>query len=141
MARATIAKEIYCVAQDETGLLGRIIFALAQKNIFIVHLTAHTEGNKGHLRLIVSSSDFQKTKECIAYFIPRIEEREVLIVEFENKTGTLAEVAKILGQNGIHVGSVYGTSSDGFKIVGVFTTADNPKACGLINASGGRPGF
>ena len=141
MARATIAKEIYCVAKDETGLLGRTISALAQKNIFILHLTAHTEGEKGHLRLVVSTSDFQKTKECIAYFIPQIEEREILIVEFENKTGTLAEVAKILGQNGIHVGSVYGTSSDGFKIVGIFSTADNPKACSLINASGGRPGF
>lgn len=141
MARATIAKEIYCIAKDETGLLGRIIFALAQKNIFIIHLTAHTEGDKGHLRLIVSSNDFQKTKESIAYFIPEIEEREVLVVEFENKTGTLAEVAKILGQNGINVGSVYGTSSDGFKIIGVFTTADNAKACALINAAGGRTGF
>ncbi|HNX69281.1 MAG TPA: hypothetical protein PLL75_01270 [Candidatus Omnitrophota bacterium] len=141
MARATIGKEIYCVAKDETGLLGRTIFALAQKNIFIVHLTAHTEDDKGHLRLIVSTGDFQKTKESIAYFIPEIEEREVLIVEFENKTGTLAEVAKVLGQNGIHVESVYGTSSDGFKIVGVFSTANNPKACELINMTSGRSGF
>ena len=141
MARATIAKEIHCIAKDETGLLGRTISALAQKNIFIVHLTADTQGDKGHLRLIVSTNDFRKTKESIAYFIPEIEEREVLIVEFENKTGTLAEVAKILGQNGIHVGSVYGTSSDGFKIVGVFTTADNAKARDLINMAGGRPSF
>ena len=141
MARATIGKELYCVAKDETGLLGRIIFALAQKNIFILHLTAHTESEKGHLRLIVSTDDFKKTKECIAYFIPQIEEREVLVVEFENKTGTLAEVAKILGQNGINVGSVYGTSSDGFKIVGIFSTADNKKACDLINATSGRTGF
>ena len=141
MARATIAKEIHCVAKDETGLLGRTISALALKNIFITHLTATTEGDQGHLRLIVSTNDFPKTKECIACFIPRIEEREVLVVEFENKTGTLAEVAKILGQNGIHVSSVYGTSSDGFKIVGIFTTADNTKARDLINATGGRPGF
>ena len=141
MARATIGKELYCVAKDETGLLGRIIFALAQKNIFILHLTAHTESEKGHLRLIVSTDDFKITKECIAYFIPQIEEREVLVVEFENKTGTLAEVAKILGQNGINVGSVYGTSSDGFKIIGIFSTADNKKACDLINATNGRTGF
>ena len=141
MARATIGKEIHCVAKDETGLLGRTICALAQKNIFILHLTAHTEGGKGHLRLVVSSNDFQKTKESIAYFIPEIEEREVLIVEFENKTGTLAEVAKILGQNGIHVESVYGTSSDGFKIIGIFSTADNVRACDLINAASGRSGF
>ncbi len=141
MARATIGKEIHCIAKDETGLLGRTISALALKNIFIVHLSATTEGDKGHIRLIVSSNDFPKTRECIACFIPEIEEREVLIVEFENKTGTLAEVAKLLGQNGVHVASVYGTSSDGFKIVGVFNTADNAKARDLINAAGGRPGF
>jgi len=141
MARATIGKEIHCVAKDETGLLGRTICALAQKNIFILHLAAHTEGEKGHLRLVVSSNDFQKTKESIAYFISEIKEREVLIVEFENRTGTLAEVAKILGQNGIHIESVYGTSSDGFKIIGVFSTANNSKACDLINETGGRSGF
>ena len=141
MARATLGKEIFCVAKDETGLLGRTIYALAQKNIFIVHLAAHTEGDSGHLRLVVSSDDFPKTKESISCFIPRIEEREVLIVEFENKIGTLAEVAKILGQNGIGIRSVFGTSSDGFKIVGIFSTADNAKACALINAAGGRSGF
>lgn len=140
MARATIGKEIYCVVKDEAGLLGRVIYALAQKGIFIVHLTAHTESGMGHLRLIVSEGDFKKTKESIAYFIPHIEEREILIVEFENKVGTLAEVAKILGQNGINVESVYGTSSDGFKIVGIFSTADNSKACILINEASGRPG-
>lgn len=138
MARATLGKEIYCVAKDEIGLLGRTIYALAQKNIFIVHLSAHTEDAMGHLRLIVSADDFKKTKESIAYFIPKIEEREVLIVEFENKVGTLAEVAKILGQNGINVDSVYGTSSDGFKIVGIFSTADNTKACAFINQASGR---
>ncbi|MFH0984493.1 MAG: ACT domain-containing protein [Candidatus Omnitrophota bacterium] len=138
MARATIGKEIHCVAKDETGLLGRIVLALAQKNIFIQHLTADTEGGEGHLRLITSSGDFEKTRESIAYFVPKIEAREVLIVEFENRVGTLAEVAKILGQNGISVRSVYGTSSDGFKIVGIFDTADNAKARELINTAGGR---
>lgn len=141
MPRATLGKEIYCVAKDETGLLGRTIYALAQKDVFIVHLAAHTEGERGYLRLIVSSDDFKKTKESIACFIPKIEEREVLIVEFENKVGTLAEVAKILGQNGIGIRSVFGTSSDGFKIVGIFSTGDDPKACALINAAGGRRGF
>lgn len=141
MARAAIGKEIYCVAKDETGLLGRTIYALAQKNIFIVHLAAYAEGAEACLRLVVSENDFSKTKESLSLFIPQIEAREVLIVEFENKVGTLAEVAKILGQNGIGVRSVYGTSSDGFKIVGVFSTEDNARACALINETGGRPGF
>jgi len=133
MARATIGKEIYCIAKNETGLLGRIVVALAQQNVFILHLSAYTVGELGHLQLIVRPDDIQKTKESISYFIPKIEEREVLIVEFENKVGTLAEVAKVLGQANISIRSVYGTSADGFKIVGIFSTADNQKACELIN--------
>ncbi len=133
MARATIGKEIHCIAKNETGLLGRIVVALAQQNVFILHLSAYTVGELGHLQLIVRPDDIQKTKESISYFIPKIEEREVLIVEFENKVGTLAEVAKVLGQANISIRSVYGTSADGFKIVGIFSTADNQKACELIN--------
>jgi len=141
MAKASIGKEIICSAKDETGLLGRIVCALAQKNIFIQHLAAYTKGDQGYLRLITSGADLPKTKESIAYFIPRIEEQDVLVVEFENKVGTLAVVAKLLAQNAIGIQSVYGTSSDGFKIVGIFTTTDNEKACTLINAANGRPGF
>ena len=133
MARATIGKEIHCVAKDETGLLGRIVVTLAQKNIFILHLLAYTVGESGHLQLIVKQEDLKNTRESVAHFIPKTEERDVLIVEFENKVGTLAEVAKLLGQNNISIRSVYGTSADGFKIVGIFSTADNQKACELIN--------
>ena len=134
MARATIGKEIHCTAKDETGLLGRIVVTLAQQKIFILHLLAYTESGTGHLQFIVKSEDLKKAREAVAHFIPKTEERGVLIVEFENKVGTLAEVAKILSQNDISIRSVYGTSADGFKIVGIFSTADDKRACELINA-------
>lgn len=133
MARATIGKEIHCTAKDETGLLGRIVVTLAQQKIFIQHLLAYTEADTGHLQFIVRPEDLKSACEAVARFIPKMEERDVLIVEFENKVGTLAEVAKVLGQNDISIRSVYGTSADGFKIVGIFSTADNRRACDLIN--------
>lgn len=133
MARAVIARELHCVAKDETGLLGRVVVALAQKNIFILHLSAYTVGEVGSLQLVVREAECKQAKEAISYFIPKIEERDVLVVEFENKAGTLAPVAKVLGNNGISIRYVYGTSSDGFKIVGVFSTSDNRKAAELIN--------
>ncbi len=138
MARAFVGKEIHCVAKDETGLLGRVVCALAQQDIFIVHLLAYTAGEVGHLQLVTHDQDVKRAREAISYFIPQIEERDVLIVEFENKTGTLAEVARILGSNGIGIRYVYGTSGDGFKIVGIFSTADNHKAAELINQDGGH---
>ena len=138
MARALILKELSCEAPNETGLLGRITSAMAMEGVYVIHLSAYTVGEKGYLRLI--AKDNHKAKKAISYFIPVINEREVLLVEFENKTGTLAPVAKLLGNHNIAIDSVYGTSGDGFKITGVFSTSDNQTAAALINAESGALG-
>jgi len=126
------------VAKDETGLLGRITVALAQHNIYIIHLCASAEGGKATVRAV--TRDSEKAKEALSYFVSEIKEREVVIVEFENKVGTLAPVAKLLGNENIGIESVYGTSGDGFKIVGVFSTQDNRRAAELINRESGALG-
>ena len=135
MARALLMKELFCEAPNEAGLLGRVTSAMAVEGVYVIHLSAFTVGDKGYLRLI--AKDNYKAKKAIAYFIPSLTEREVVIVEFENKVGTLAPVAKLLGNHDISIDSVYGTSGDGFKIVGVFSTSDNKKAADLINQDSG----
>ena len=139
MARAQIMKALYCEAPNETGLLGRVTSAMAGEGVYVIHLSAYTAGGKGYLHLI--AKDNHKAKKAISYFIPSIAEREVLIVEFENKVGTLAPVAKLLGSHDIAIDSVYGTSGDGFKIVGVFATSNNTKAADLINQESGPLGL
>ncbi|MCM8775248.1 MAG: hypothetical protein NC930_02690 [Candidatus Omnitrophica bacterium] len=138
MARAFLAKELHVEAQNETGLLGRICSALSLEGVFITHLSAYSVGKKGYLQMIVR--DTEKAKKALHYFVSKIEERDALIVEFENKVGTLAPVTKLLGNHGIFIDYVYGTSGDGFKIVGVFSTSDNQKAADLINGESGALG-
>lgn len=136
MARATIVKELHVEAKNETGLLGRIVLALAEEGVEIIHLCAYSvQGQGGYLQLIVKEPE--RAKKAMQHFIPKVEERDALIVEFENKVGTLAPVAKLLGSHNIFINYVYGTSSDGFKIVGVFSTEDNAKAAELINSDSG----
>ena len=135
MARALIMKELSCEAPNETGLLGRVTSAMSGEGVYVIHLSAYTVEGKGYLRLI--AKDNHKAKKAIGYFIPQITEREVLIVEFENKVGTLAPVAKLLGNHNIAIDSVYGTSGDGFKIIGVFSTGNNKLAAQLINEESG----
>lgn len=132
MARAFLMKELYCEVKDETGLLGRVTSALAREGVYIIHLSVYSVDGKGYLQLV--TKDNHKARKALYYFIPVIAERDVLIVEFENKVGTLAPVAKLLGNHNIAVHYAYGTSGDGFKIVGVFSTADNQTAASLINA-------
>ena len=139
MARAAITQELYCEVKDEAGLLGRITSAMALEGVYIVHMSADSINGTGVLHLI--TKDNVKAKKAIGYFIPQIQEREVLVVEFENRVGTLAPVAKVLGQNNILIKQVFGTSGDGFKITGVFSTSDNARAAELINKDSGSLGL
>ena len=135
MARAQIGQELHFVTKNETGVLGRVTVALAQEGVYIVHLCAYSVDDKGYFQVV--TRDNEKAKKAISYFVSDIEERDVLIVEFENKVGTLAPVVKLLGNENIGVHYVYGTSGDGFKIVGVFSTEDNRRAAELINRDSG----
>ncbi len=136
MARATLGKELHFETKNETGTLGRVTVALAQANIYIIHMCAYTVENKGFFQVV--TRDNAKAKQALSYFASNITEEEVLIVEFENKVGTLAPVVKLLGNEDIGIHYVYGTSGDGFKIVGVFSTENNEHALKLINEDSGH---
>jgi hypothetical protein len=135
MARATIQKELFFEIKNETGLLGQITKTLEMEGVFIIHLSAYSVGKKGYFQMI--TRDNAKAKTALKRLVPEAFDRDVLVVEFENKVGTLALVARLLGSNGIGVHYVYGTSGDGFKIVGVFSTDNNKKAAQIINEDSG----
>ena len=139
MARAFVTQELHFEVKSETGLLGRVVSALALEGVYIIHLCAYTAGGKGFLQMVTKEN--AKAKKALNHFIPKMDERDVLIVEFENKVGTLAPVAKLLGNHNIAIKTVYGTSGDGFKIVGVFSTEDNQRAADLINQDSGHSSF
>jgi hypothetical protein len=138
MARAFVVREIYFEAKDEAGLLGRVTSAMAIEGVYVIHLSAYSHEGKAYLQIV--TKDNHKVRKALKPFIPAVDERDVLIVEFENKVGTLAPVAKLLGNHDINIRHVYGTSGDGFKIVGVFSTSDNAKAAQLINQDSGALG-
>ena len=138
MARAFISKELHFEIKNETGVLGQITKTLEMAQVFIIHLSAYTVKTTGYFQII--TRDNKKAMTVLKHLVPKMEERDVLIVEFENKTGTLAPVARLLGSNGIGIHYVYGTSGDGFKIVGIFSTDNNKKAAEIINKDSGTLG-
>ena len=138
MARAFVSQELCFEVKNETGALGQITKTLAIAEVYIIHLSAYTVKTKGYFQMI--TRDNTKAKEALKHLAPKIAERDVLVVEFENKVGTLSPVARLLGSNGIGVDNVYGTSGDGFKIVGIFATQNNKKAAEIINKDSGSLG-
>ena len=135
MARATLTQELHFEIPNETGILGQITAMLALAGVYIIHLSAYEVKSKGYFQII--TRDNKKAKEILKQLAPKAVERDVVVVEFENKVGTLAPVARLLGSNNIGVRYVYGTSGDGFKIVGVFSTDDNKRAVEVINKESG----
>jgi hypothetical protein len=138
MAFAYVTKELHVETLNEPSLLGVITSALACEEVYIIHLCAFSNGDRLSLQMV--TKDNGGARRALAGYVPELEERDVLVVEFENKVGTLAPVAKILGNHGIHVRYVYGTSGDGFKIVGIFSTDDNQRAAEVINRETGSLG-
>ena len=139
MARATLTQELHFEIPNETGILGQVTATLALAGVYIIHLSAYEVNKKGYFQII--TRDTRKAKQALASLAPKSVERDVVVVEFENKVGTLAPVARLLGSNDIGVHYVYGTSGDGFKIVGVFSTDDNKKAVEIINKESGSLGI
>ena len=139
MARATLTQELHFEIPNETGILGQVTATLALAGVYIIHLSAYEVNKKGYFQII--TRDTRKAKQALASLAPKSVERDVVVVEFENKVGTLAPVARLLGSNDIGVHYVYGTSGDGFKIVGVFSTDDNKKAVEIINKEAGSLGI
>ena len=138
MARATVEKELHFEIKNETGVLGQITKTLELAGVFIIHLSAYSVKGRGFFQMI--TRDNKKAKEALKHLAPKTVERDVVVVEFENKVGTLAPVARLLGSNSIDVEYVYGTSGDGFKIVGIFSTKDNKRAAKVINEDSGALG-
>ena len=138
MARAILTKELHFEIPNETGLLGQVTATLALAGVYIVHMSVYTVKTKAYFQII--TRDDQKAKTALKHLAPKAAERDVVVVEFENKVGTLAPVARLLGSNNIEVQYVYGTSGDGFKIVGVFSTTNNAKAVKVINQESGALG-
>jgi len=136
MARAAIGKELRFESADETGTLGFITITLKEAKINIIHLLGYAVDDKAFFQIILT--DPEKAKTILGTSIQNVDIRDVLIVEFENKIGTLSDVAKLLGQNNVGISECYGTSSDGFKIVGIFATDDNARAAKLINDQSGH---
>lgn len=135
MARAFLSEELHFEIKNETGVLGQITKTLEMAGVFIIHLSAYTVKTNGYFQMI--TRDNKKAKEALKHLVPKMIDRDVLVVEFENKVGTLAPVARLLGSNGIAVNYVYGTSGDGFKITGIFSTDNNKKAAKIINEDSG----
>jgi len=131
MARARKVKEISFTMPNKVGLLSEVTTAVAEAKVNIAAICAYAMENSAYFMLTVDSN--AKARKALASLGVGIEERDMVEVEMPNKPGELQKVARKIGDAGIDIEYMYATAGKSKTAIGVFKTADDPKAIKVIN--------
>jgi hypothetical protein len=108
-------KDLTVILDDAPGALANLGDATAGANINIEGMCATTSGGKGEIHILVDNP--AATREALeGAGIDVSGERDVLVVEVEDRPGTMAAVARTLGDAGVNVNFAYATFG-GVKLV------------------------
>jgi hypothetical protein len=108
-------KDLTVVLEDRPGALADLGDATGGAGINIEGMCAVTGGGKGEIHVLVDDAD--RTREALEFGGMEVSgERDVLVVEVEDRPGTMASVARKLGDAGVNVELAY-TTFGGVKIV------------------------
>jgi hypothetical protein len=108
-------KDLSVVLDDKPGSLADLGEATGGANINIEGMCATTSGGKGEIHLLVEEPE--ATRQALQG--ARIEvsgDRDVLVVEVEDRPGTMAEVARKLGDADVNIEFAY-TTFGGVRLV------------------------
>ncbi len=126
---ANLGKELVVVDTNKIGVLARISKILAEHGINIEAIAGYAKENKQDAEIMLVADDHLRASDALKKEkYKSVIEREVVIVELENKAGALKIISAKLADAGIDIKHIYGTactSSCPSKIV--LSTSDNEK--------------
>jgi hypothetical protein len=111
-------KDLTVVLDDEPGTLADLGEATGGASINIEGMCATTAGGKGEIHILVENADATQAALQEAG-IDVSGDRDVLVVEVEDRPGTMAEVARKLGDAGVNIEVAYTTFSGVRLVLGV----------------------
>ena len=132
----TVGKEISVVVTNEVGALARTVSFLVNHgvNVEAVAGYANNVGDQGELIFITDNNEMA-INELVNNGYEDVREGEVLIVELENRPGTLKNVSELLASNRININYIYCTTcSCGCPAKIILATSDNDRAYQLLSA-------
>src|SRR5215207_1806073 len=107
--------DLTVVLEDRPGALADLGEATGEADINIEGMCATTSGGKGEIHILVE--DLAATREALeGAGIEVSGDREVLVVEVEDRPGTMAEAARKLGDAGVNIEFAY-TTFGGVRLV------------------------
>jgi hypothetical protein len=132
--KVILGKEIAVAVINEIGALARITSFLVNHGINIEAIAGYAAEIGDQAGLIFMTNNNPAAIEALVKSgYEDIEERDVIVVEVENRPGALKNISEILAQNGINISYIYATTCTGgcpTKIV--LSTSDNNKAFEIL---------
>jgi hypothetical protein len=111
-------KDLTVVLEDRPGELAKLGEATGTAGINIEGMSAHTREGRGVLHILVE--DAQAAREALSGADIEVQdERDALVVEVEDRPGTMAEVARKLAGAGVNVEFAYATFGGVRVVLGV----------------------
>jgi hypothetical protein len=108
-------KDLTVVLEDRPGELAKLGEATGAAGINIEGMSGQTREGRGEIHILVE--DAQAAREALSGAgIEVQDERDALVVEVEDRPGTMAEVARKLAAAGVNVEFAYATFG-GTKVV------------------------
>jgi hypothetical protein len=108
-------KDLTVTLDDQPGKLAELGEATGKANVNIEGMCATTSGGKGEIHILVDDATAAGSAVGDAE-IQVDRERDVLVVEVEDRPGTMAEVTRKLADAGVNIELAY-TTFGGVKVV------------------------
>ena len=110
-------KDLTVVLQDRPGELAKLGNAMGEAGVNIDGMCAFTGEGRGIIHVLVEDGTAPAARQALEGAGMGIaDEREVLVVDIEDRPGSLGELARSLGEAGVNIELAY-TTFGGIKLV------------------------
>lgn len=121
-------RDFTVILQDEPGQLARLGEATGQAGANIRGLAAFTGEGRGVIHLLFDDDDAPRARAAIEEAgLGLADDREVLVVDVNDKPGTLGEMARELAEAGVNIELAY-AAFGGVQIVIATDDIENARA-------------
>jgi hypothetical protein len=106
------------ILDDQPGELARLGEILGAAGVNIAGLAAFTGEGRGVIHVLVADEATTRARQALrAGHMGVADEREVLVIDAENRPGTLGELARELAAANVNIDLAYTTYGGGVKLV------------------------
>jgi hypothetical protein len=123
-----MARDLTVVLQDRPGELARLGEATGQAGVNIQGMCAFTGEGRGIIHILVDDAKAAAARRAVDEAGMGVaDEREVLVIDVEDRPGTLGELARSLGEANVNIELAY-TTFGGVKLVVATDDLDSARA-------------